>query len=152
MTKNIIFVCHGNICRSPMAEFIMKDIVNKASKGDQYQIDSAAATQDAIGHNIDSRAQRALSEHNIPFANHFARQLTREDYQKYDYLIALDEENFFDINRICGGDPEHKEYKLLYFAGSYDDVDDPWYTGDFEKAYQDIYRGCQALFEKTEKK
>lgn len=153
--KKILFVCHGNICRSPMAQFIMQDIVNKNGQQEEYLIDSAATTTDeigpgGIGHPMDSRAQRILNKHKIPFKNHFARLMTKEDYQKYDYLIGMDEENFYDMNRISSGDPELKEKKLLFYADSMADVDDPWYTGDFETAYQEIKRGCQALYNKVE--
>ena len=155
--KKILFVCHGNICRSPMAQFIMQDIVNKNNLSDQYEIDSAATTRDEInangqGHPIDSRAQRILNKHQIPFNTHFARQMTKTDYQKYDYLVGMDQENLYDMNRISGGDPELKEKKLLFYADSMFDVDDPWYTGDFETAFQDIKRGCEALFNKIENK
>ena len=136
MTKKILFICHGNICRSPMAEFITKKIVKDLGKENEYEIASAATTEDAIiggvGHDIDVRSQRVMNEHDIPFNHRHA-------------------ENFFDMNHISAGYPERKEYKLLSFTGSMMDVDDPWYTGDFEAAYQDIYRGCEALINKIEK-
>lgn len=142
----ILFVCHGNICRSPMAEFIMKNIVYQHKKGDQYLIDSAAATNDAVGMTMDARTKRVLKEKNVPFTEHLAKKMTKADYDKYDYLICMDEENFLDMNQITGGDPQKKEYKLLTFANKYSDIDDPWYTGDFEQAFKDINLGCQALF------
>ena len=154
MTKKILFICHGNICRSPMAEFITKKIVKDLGKENEYEIASAATTEDAIisgiGHDIDVRSQRVMNEHGIPFNHRQARKMVKRDYEKYDYIIGMDEENFFDMNHISAGDPERKEYKLLSFAGSMMDVDDPWYTGDFEAAYQDIYRGCEALIKKIE--
>lgn len=154
MTKKILFICHGNICRSPMAEFITKRIVKDLGKENEYEIASAATTEDAIisgiGHDIDVRSQRVMNEHGIPFNHRQARKMVKSDYEKYDYIIGMDEENFFDMNHISAGDPERKEYKLLSFAGSMMDVDDPWYTGDFEAAYQDIYRGCEALIKKIE--
>ena len=154
MTKKILFICHGNICRSPMAEFITKKIVKALGKENEYEIASAATTEDAIisgiGHDIDVRSQRVMNEHGIPFNHRQARKMVKSDYEKYDYIIGMDEENFFDMNHISAGDPERKEYKLLSFAGSMMDVDDPWYTGDFEAAYQDIYRGCEALIKKIE--
>lgn len=154
MTKKILFICHGNICRSPMAEFITKKIVKDLGKENEYEIASAATTEDAIisgiGHDIDVRSQRIMNEHGIPFNHRQARKMVKSDYEKYDYIIGMDEENFFDMNHISAGDPERKEYKLLSFAGSMMDVDDPWYTGDFEAAYQDIYRGCEALIKKIE--
>ena len=154
MTKKILFICHGNICRSPMAEFITKKIVKDLGQENEYEIASAATTEDAIisgiGHDIDVRSQRVMNEHGIPFNHRQARKMVKSDYEKYDYIIGMDEENFFDMNHISAGDPERKEYKLLSFAGSMMDVDDPWYTGDFEAAYQDIYRGCEALIKKIE--
>lgn len=154
MTKKILFICHGNICRSPMAEFITKKIVKDLGKENEYEIASAATTEDAIisgiGHDIDVRSQRVMNEYGIPFNHRQARKMVKSDYEKYDYIIGMDEENFFDMNHISAGDPERKEYKLLSFAGSMMDVDDPWYTGDFEAAYQDIYRGCEALIKKIE--
>lgn len=154
MTKKILFICHGNICRSPMAEFITKKIVKDLGKENEYEIASAATTEDAIisgiGHDIDVRSQRVMNEHGIPFNHRQARKMVKSDYEKYNYIIGMDEENFFDMNHISAGDPERKEYKLLSFAGSMMDVDDPWYTGDFEAAYQDIYRGCEALIKKIE--
>ena len=154
MTKKILFICHGNICRSPMAEFITKKIVKDLGKENEYEIASAATTEDAIisgiGHDIDVRSQRVMNEHGIPFNHRQARKMVKSDYEKYDYIIGMDEENFFDMNHISAVDPERKEYKLLSFAGSMMDVDDPWYTGDFEAAYQDIYRGCEALIKKIE--
>ncbi|QLL68378.1 low molecular weight phosphotyrosine protein phosphatase [Lactobacillus johnsonii] len=154
MTKKILFICHGNICRSPMAEFITKKLVKDLGKENEYEIASAATTEDAIisgiGHDIDVRSQRVMNEHGIPFSHRQARKMVKSDYEKYDYIIGMDEENFFDMNHISAGDPERKEYKLLSFVGSMMDVDDPWYTGDFEAAYQDIYRGCEALIKKIE--
>lgn len=141
----ILFVCHGNICRSPMAEFVMKDLVHQAKMGDQFMIDSAAATNDAVGMAMDARATRELEKQGVPYTSHIARKMTKDDYQKYDYLICMDEENFMDMNQITGGDPEQKEYKLLRFCNSYSDVDDPWYTGDFDAAFNDIKRGCEGL-------
>lgn len=148
----ILFVCHGNICRSPMAEFVMKDLVHKNRQGDQFLIDSAAATNDAVGSSMDVRACRELNKIGIPFDGHIARKMTKEDYQKYDYLICMDEENFMDMNQITAGDPDHKEYKLLYFAGSSADIDDPWYTNDFDTCFLQIKKGCRALLKKINEK
>lgn len=149
--QKILFLCHGNICRSPMAEFIMKQLLAEAGKADQVEVASAAVTDDEIiggvGNPMDPRAQRELAKNGVPFSQRRARLLTREDYDKYDYLIAIDSENFMAMNQICGGDPERKQYKLLQFAGSYADIDDPWYTNDFDLAFQEISRGCQGLLE-----
>lgn len=149
--KKIVFVCHGNICRSPMAEFIMKKIVKAAGKEEEYKITSRAATKDAIGLEMDPRAKRILEKHHVPFGTHHASLLKKEDYQKFDYLIGMDEENFFDMNRITGGDPEQKETKLLNFVSSWEDIEDPWYTGDFEKTYREIKRGCKGVLKIIEK-
>lgn len=150
--KKILFICHGNICRSPMAEAIAQHLIEENGLADQYLAESKATTQDALGMGIDSRAQRELTKNQMPYdSGHRASQMTKADYDKYEYLICMDEENFADMNRITGGDPQHKEHKLLEFAGSYADVDDPWYTNDFDTAYREIYRGCQALVEKLAK-
>ena len=148
--KRILFVCHGNICRSPMAEFVMKDLVKQKGLADQFEIVSAAATTDALGQDMDPRTKRILTEKMIPYTSRAARKMTAEDYQIYDSLICMDEENFMDMNQITGGDPDHKEYKLLQFCDSYRDIDDPWYTNDFETAYQDIKRGCEGLLTKLQ--
>jgi Protein-tyrosine-phosphatase len=138
-----------------MAEFVTKKIVKNLGKESEYEIASAATTEDAIiggiGRDIDLRSQRVMNEHGIPFTHRQAKKMVKSDYAKYDYIVGMDEENFFDMNHISSGDPERKEYKLLSFTGSMMDVDDPWYTGDFEAAYQDICRGCEALINKIEK-
>lgn len=147
--KRILFVCHGNICRSPMAEAIMQHLIKENGLQDQYLAQSKATTQDALGRTIDPRSRRELEEHNIPYDHsHRASQMTAADYNDYEYLICMDEENFADMNRITGGDPKRKEHKLLEFAGSYRDIDDPWYTNDFDTAYKDIYKGCSSLIKK----
>lgn len=143
MTK-ILFVCHGNICRSPMAEFVMKDLVKKAGLTSQFQIASAATSREEIGNPVYPPARRKLAEHGISCAGKTARQLTRADYGAYDLLIGMDQANLRNMRRICGGDPEGKIHLLLEYADrSGQEVADPWYTGDFEATWQDVLAGCQ---------
>ena len=131
MTK-ILFICHGNICRSPMAEFVMRELVKKAGLSPQFYIDSAATSREEIGNPVYPPAQRKLAEHGVPCGGHAARQLTGGDYAEYDLLIGMDQANLRNMRRICGGDPEGKLHLLLDYTGSPGDVADPWYTGDFE--------------------
>ena len=144
MTK-ILFVCHGNICRSPMAEFIMKDLVRKAGLADRFHIGSAATSREELGNPVYPPARRKLAEHGIACAGHAARQLTAQDYENYDLLIGMDRENLRNMRRICGGDPDGKLSLLLDHTGRSRDVADPWYTGNFEATWQDVLAGCQAL-------
>lgn len=147
--KKILFVCHGNICRSPMAEAITQYLIKQKGLADSYMAESKATTKDALGQGIDPRSRRVMEKNQMPYdGSHRASQMMADDYQKYEYLICMDEENFADMNRITGGDPARKEHKLLEFAGSYNDIDDPWYTNDFDTAYREIYRGCEALVNK----
>lgn len=144
MTR-ILFVCHGNICRSPMAEFIMKDLVHKADAEDRFSIASAATSTEEIGNPVYPPARRKLAEHGISCAGKTARQMTAADYGRYDLLIGMDSANLRNMRRICGGDPEGKIHLLLEFTERPGDVADPWYTGDFETTWQDVSAGCQAL-------
>ena len=141
----ILFVCHGNICRSPMAEFVMKDLAAKAGAGERFVIDSAATSTEEIGNPVYPPARRELAAHGIPCTGHAARQLTRADYDRYDLLIGMDSRNLANMRRICGGDPEGKLHLLLDFAERQGDIEDPWYTDDFDRAYRDILRGCEGL-------
>ena len=147
MTK-ILFVCHGNICRSPMAEFMLKDMVKKAGEEENFAIASMAATREEIGNDLYPPAKRKLREKGIPFSPRGARQMTRTDYEKFDYIIGMDEENLYDMRRICGGDPEKKISLLLDWTDTPRDVADPWYTGNFEATYRDLDAGCSALLQK----
>lgn len=141
----ILFVCHGNICRSPMAEFIMKKLVKDAGYEDDFLISSAATSNEEIGNDIYPQAKAALQHYKIPFEHHRARRIRRNEYSDWDYIIAMDEENLENISYIIGSDDEKKIRLLLSFTGEDRSVADPWYTRDFEKAYKDIYRGCEAL-------
>ena len=157
MTK-ILFICHGNICRSPMAEFVMKKIVSDVGLTDRFQIASAATSTEeiwnGIGNPVYPPAKAELARHGISCEGKRARQVTRADYAAYDYLIGMDSANIRNMTRIAGGSDEAgKIYKMLSFA-DYEknrklkearDVADPWYTGDFEATYQDIVAGCEGL-------
>lgn len=141
--KKILFVCHGNICRSPMAEFAMKYLVEKEGLTDHFLIESAATSTEEIGNPVYPPARRKLAEHGIRCDGHSARQITRADYSRFDLLIGMDQWNLRNMERFFGGDPEGKIRLLL----SNKDVADPWYTGDFEATWQDVLRGCKALLE-----
>ena len=143
----ILFICHGNICRSPMAEFVMKDLVRKAGADTEFFIASAATSTEEIGNPVYQPARRKLAEHGIGCSGKTARQLRREDYDRFDLLIGMDGANLRNMRRICGGDPEGKLSLLLDWAGRSGDVADPWYTGDFEATWQDVLAGCQGLLD-----
>ena len=143
---NILFVCHGNICRSPMAEFVMKDLVEKAGLGERLHIESAATSREEIGNPVYPPARRKLAEHGIGCEGHAARQITARDYQDYDLLIAMDSANLRNMRRFYGGDPAGKIHMLLEYAGRPgEEVADPWYTGDFQATWQDVSTGCAGL-------
>ena len=151
MTK-ILFVCHGSICRSPMAEFVMKDLVKKAGLASQFRIESAATSREEIGNPVYPPARRKLAEHGIACGGHAARQLTPQDYAAYDLLIGMDSANLRNMRRICGGDPEGEIHRLLDFSDRPRDIADPWYTGDFESTWRDVLSGCtELLHQLTEK-
>lgn len=145
----ILFVCHGNICRSPMAEFVMKNLTAARGLSDQFYIASAATSSEeiwnGIGNPVYPPARAKLAEHGIACGGKRAVQLRREDYAQYDYLIGMDSANIRNMHRMLGGDPEGKIFKLLSFAGSDRDISDPWYTGDFDATYRDVVEGCEAL-------
>ena len=143
----ILFVCHGNICRSPMAEFVMKDLVKKAGLVSQFQIASAATSREEIGNPVYPPARRKLAEHGIACNGHAARQLTNGDYEKYDLLIGMDKANLRNMYRICGGDFADKMHLLMDYTDHPGDVADPWYTEDFETTWKDVLAGCQGLLE-----
>ena len=144
MTK-ILFICHGNICRSPMAEFVMKDLVKKAGLASQFHIESAATSREEIGNPVYPPARHKLAEHGISCEGHAARQLTNRDYDEYDLLIGMDQANLRDMYRICGGDYVGKMSLLMDHTAHPGNVADPWYTEDFEATWQDVLEGCQGL-------
>jgi len=141
----ILFICHGNICRSPMAEFMMKDMVRRAGRETEFYIESAATSREEIGNDIHRGTKAKLREQGIAFDRRQARQVTKKDYDDFDYLILMDRENLRGLSRIIGGDPEHKVYKLLDFAGQDRDIADPWYTGNFNETFDDIKVGLTAF-------
>ena len=146
MTK-ILFICHGNICRSTMAEFYMKHIVNKAGLNDSIYIESAGTSCEEIGNDIHYGTKQKLDEMDIPYTRRKARQVTVDDYHNFDYLIIMDENNGRNLKRIIGNDIDSKVYKAMSFVGESSDVKDPWYTGNFDETYDDISRSCDALLE-----
>ena len=141
----ILFICHGNICRSTMAESVMTHLLSIRHLLPQFQIASAATSREEIGNPPHRGTVQKLREVGIPTVPHRAVQMTRQDYGTYDYLIGMDDWNIRNMLRITGGDPDHKCYKLLEFAGSTRDIADPWYTGNFDVTYDDIVEGCEAL-------
>lgn len=143
--KKILFVCHGNICRSPMAEFVMKNLVEKTGLESVFYIESAATSTEEIGNEVYPPARRKLAEHGISCEGKTARQMTRRDYDFFDLLIGMDQQNIRNMNRICGGDPDAKIHMLLDFTNRPGDVADPWYTGDFEATWRDVTEGCQGI-------
>ena len=142
----ILFVCHGNICRSTMAEYVMKDLVRKAGREEEFFIDSAATSREEIGNGVHYGTRRKLAEMGVPCGDRRARQMTRADYLHFDLLIGMDDANIRNMNRICGGDPERKIHRMLEYAGrGREEVADPWYTGDFDATWVDIFESCTAL-------
>lgn len=145
----VLFVCHGNICRSPMAEFILKDMVSSSHLSSLFHIESAATSTEEIwrgvGNPVYPPARRKLAEHGISCEGKRARQVTREDYDRFDYLIVMDENNCRNLLRIIGADSDHKVHKLMDYTEHHGDVADPWYTDDFDTCWQDIYDGCQGF-------
>ncbi|MBQ6873371.1 MAG: low molecular weight phosphotyrosine protein phosphatase [Clostridia bacterium] len=152
MTK-IMFVCHGNICRSPMAEFIFKDMINKKGLGDSFSASSSATSTEEIwgdiGNPVYPPAREELAKHGISCAGKRAVQLRKSDYNKYDYFIVMDSMNLRNTMKIFGSDPEGKVHKLMDFTDRPGDVSDPWYSRRFDVAYNDIYEGCLGLLEKN---
>lgn len=147
----ILFVCHGNICRSPMAEFVMKDLVKKAGRAAEFEIASAATSTEEIGNPVYPPARRKLAEHGISCTGKTARQLTRADYDRWDLLIGIDQANLRNMRRLFPDDPEQKLHLLMDYTSRPGQVADPWYTGDFEATWRDVLEGCRGLLYKLQK-
>lgn len=164
--RRILFVCHGNICRSTMAEFVMKHLVRKAGLEDAFRIDSAATSREEIGNDVHPGTRRVLARHDIPCGHHASRQMGPADYQAFDHIVGMDRENLAGIYRLLLGqsgmgyswrpvgegearraDPQGKVSLLLSWAGLSRDVADPWYTGDFDATYDDVLLGCKRLLQ-----
>ena len=141
----ILFVCHGNICRSPMAEFVMKRLVKEKGLEREFVIQSAATSREELGNPVYPPARRILAQHGIGCGGKTAVQMTKSDYAKYDYLIAMDTMNVRNMTRIIGNDPQGKVKLLLDFTDHPHSVADPWYSGDFETTYDEILQGCKGL-------
>ena len=139
MTK-ILFLCHGNICRSPMAEFVFRDMA-----GERVYCESKAVSAEEIGNPIYPAAAQMLRQKGVPFGNHRARQITRADYEAFDYIVVMEEYNLPRLFRIIGSDPAGKVHRLRDFTDTPGDIEDPWYSGNFEKVYEQIHEGCAAL-------
>ena len=143
----ILFVCHGNICRSPMAEYVLKDMVEKRGIANQFYIFSAATSTEEIGNGVHYGTRRKLKEMGISCGNHRAVRMRQSDYEKYDYLIGMDDANIRNMLRIVGQDSGHKIYKLLDFTDKPRAIADPWYTGNFDVTYADVREGCEAFYQ-----
>ena len=145
--KKLLFVCHGNICRSPMAEFIFKKLARDAGRAGEFEVASAATSTEEIGNDIYSPAKRCLKSHGIEFSSRAARQITKADYNYYDHIILMDSNNLRNIRWVIGDDTLGKISLMMSWAGIKRDVADPWYTDDFETTYRDLLKGCTALLD-----
>lgn len=143
----VLFVCLGNICRSPMAEMVFKDMVKKKGLENDFFIDSAATSREAIGEGIYYGTRDILKEQGIPYTEHISRQMTKQDYNKFDYILGMEQRNINNILRIVGADKDNKVYRLLDFSENPRDIADPWYTGNFEITYNDVEEGCKKFLE-----
>ena len=141
----VLFICHGNICRSPMGEFILKRMVQERGIAKDFQIESAATSSEELGNPVYPPARRKLAEHGISCEGKRARLMRKRDYQDYDYLIGMDEENRYYMNRIAGGDPDGRMFCLMDFTDRPREVADPWYTRNFDATWNDLYEGCEAF-------
>lgn len=147
----VLFVCLGNICRSPMAEYVFKDMVKKEGIEDKFYIDSAATSTEEIGNSVHYGTKNKLNEMGIECGNHVARRITKQDYEKFDYIIGMEEQNVKNIKRIVGEDTKHKIYRLLDFSKNPRDIADPWYTGNFDKTYEDVVKGLEGFMRYLQK-
>ena len=145
--KKVLFVCHGNICRSPMAEAVFRHMLEERGLGERFAVDSAAVSAEEIGNPVYPEANRTLVAHGLPASNHHAWQLTRADYDRYDFFIGMDQENIYRMRQIFGGDSQRKVDLLLAYTEHPREVEDPWYTGRFDRVFDLITQGCQALLE-----
>ena len=143
--KRILFVCHGNVCRSTMAQFVMEELVRRAGREGEFAIDSAATSREELGNPPHYGTMGMLRREGIPVGHHRARQLRRDEYDAWDHIVYMDAENARGVARILGGDPDGKVSRLLDWAGRSRDVADPWYTGDFDATYRDVLVGCEAM-------
>lgn len=148
---NIMFVCHGNICRSPMAEFVLKDMVAKRKISHNFHIESSATSREEIGNDIHYGTKNKLKKVGIPFTPRRATQITKSDYDKYDFILCMDNNNIRNLSRIIPNDKSNKIKLLLDFSNNPRNIADPWYTGNFEDTYNDIIEGCEALLNYIEK-
>ncbi len=144
----VLFICHGNICRSPIAEYVMKQLVREAGLEEVFEIDSAATSREEIGNPVYPPAKRVLAKHGVPCGGHRARRMEKADYARFDHLIGMERYNIRNMMYILGDDPDGKVSCLLDWTDEPGDIDDPWYTGDFETAYRQIRMGCERLLER----
>ncbi len=150
---NVVFICHGNICRSPMAKYVFLDMIEKEGLNDYFYVDSMATSREEIGAGIYPNARAQLLQHNIHgFETHRAKQFTMRDYDYFDYICVMDEENMYGMKWIIKNDDKHKVYKLLDFTKEKGDIEDPWYTRNFDKVFNEIDNGCKCLLEYLKQK
>ena len=142
----VMFVCLGNICRSPMAEFVFKDYVRKQGKEDEFYIESSATSSEEYGNPVHRGTVRKLTEEGIPMTPRFSRKLKREDYFKFDFILGMEDRNIDNILGIVGDDEDNKVSRLLDYSDNPRDIADPWYTGNFDITYDDIVEGCRAFY------